>query len=399
MRHLKQKIKAALSCSLATAVDFITLTALVQLAELAVLGAAAAGAAVGASINYFLHRHHVFGATGHKKRTQMPRYLAVALSTMALTAIATALLADWVGLHFLFARAVVAIAVFFLWHEPLARRVFREKPGPVLKRVLPTRGDEAPCTGGIKMDSHPIFLTVIVPAYNEEARLPRALEAIGSVLEEQSFSAEVIVVNDGSTDGTADTVREFMSVIHGLRLVDCPINQGKGNAVKTGVAEARGEIVLFMDADNSVSLDQASALIEKIEAGADAAIGSRYMARSEMPQRQPWYRVVWSRAANWVVQRMLLRGIVDTQCGFKAFRARPAKRAFSQLTISGWGFDLEVLTVLDRMGCSIVEVPVVFHDDSRSKINPLVDLWGVVQDFLRVQRNLIFKRYDLRTEA
>ncbi len=165
--------------------------------------------------------------------------------------------------------------------------------------------------------------------------------------------------------------------------------------MRAGVLAARGRIVLFMDADNSVSLDQADLLLRAIGDGADVAIGSRYLEQSDMARRQPWYRVAWSRLANWFVQRALLRGVVDTQCGFKAFRAEPARRAFEQLTISGWGFDLEVLTLLQAMGCDIVEVPVTFVDDPRSRIDPLADAWGVARDFFQVKLNLLRGRYDV----
>lgn len=240
------------------------------------------------------------------------------------------------------------------------------------------------------------YLSVIVPAYNEQERLPKTLEDIFRTLDERDFVAEVIVVDDGSKDATADRVETFKedNDRSNLRLIRCNENGGKGVAVRTGVLASRGEIILFMDADNSVSLDHFDVVQKMLDQGADTVIGSRYLDKSDMSEGQPLYRVLWSRTANWFVQRALLDGIVDTQCGFKAFRAEAARRAFEQLTIPGWGFDLEVLTLLDRMGYSIVEIPVKFLDDRRSKINPLTDAWRVVRDFLKVQSNIVRRKYN-----
>ena len=396
--RLWQRVRAAVSCGLATAADFATLTLLVQIAGLGVLAAASAGASVGALVNFFVQRHHVYQATGERKRRQLPRYLAVAITTMAISAGATTLLAEWVGVHYLIARAMVAVVVFLLWHEPLARRAFGARSA---SRRAHDPGDEAllePEPGGELMTTSP-YLSVIVPAYNECQRLPATLADIQRILSLQQEAVEVIVVDDGSTDGTDEVVKAMTPSFPALHLVRYEQNRGKGYAVKQGVLASRGEVVLFMDADNSVPLDHADALLAHLGGGVDAAIGSRYLDPGATRRRQPWYRVLWSRIANVFVQRILLDGIADTQCGFKAFRAGPAKRVFSQLTITGWGFDLEVLTLLDRMGYSIVEVPVAFTDDRRTRINPLVDLWAVVGDFLRVQRNLWLHRYDLSLPA
>lgn len=397
---LWQKAKSAMSCGMATGVDFVVLTALVQLAEQSVLIAAAVSASAGAVVNFFLHRHTVFRATNEPKRRQLPRYLVVALTTMVLSAGLTAIVADAVGVHYLLARALAAVTVFLLWHEPLARRAFASK-------FTAHRGEEksslstsmtvdhqSVSAGGAIMSTTP-ELSVIIPAYNEQDRIVATLEDIRRVVETRREVIEVIVVDDGSVDRTIEIVEEMIPEFRGLSLIRCEKNGGKGAAVRRGVLASSGEVVLFMDADNSVSLEHVDALMAQIDDGADAAIGSRYADPTITRRRQPWFRVAWSRLANIFVRRVLLEGIADTQCGFKAFRAEPARRVFSQLTISGWGFDLEVLTLLDRMGYVIAEVPVPFTDDRRTRINPLTDLWAIISDFFRVHRNLALGRYDL----
>jgi len=239
-----------------------------------------------------------------------------------------------------------------------------------------------------------IELSVVIPAFNEAERIPLALTNILRVLHERELRAEVIVVDDGSIDITERAALAFREQLPELRVIRYERNRGKGFAVKTGVLAARGEFILFMDADNSVSLDNMDLLLEPLRRGADAAIGSRYIDPRSVTYQQPWFRVAWSRLANWVVQRALVDGIVDTQCGFKAFRAGPAKEIFPKLTIERWGFDMEVLTLLRRRGYSILEVPVPFHDDRRTRINPWSDLWGVVRDFLYIRRNLALGVYE-----
>lgn len=394
---LWQKARAALSCGTATAVDFATLTVLMQVAELSVLVGAAVGASAGAVVNYFLHRHTVFRATTERKRRQLPRYLVVAATTMVLSAGLTALVADIVGVHYLLARALAAVTVFLLWHEPLARRAFASKgTAPVenfhsTPKAIEIGNDRA---GGATMTTKP-ELSVIIPAYNEQDRIIATLNDVQRIVASRRHIVEVIVVDDGSSDRTVSIIEEMIPSFRKLSLIRCETNGGKGAAVRRGVLASSGDVVLFMDADNSVSLEHVDALLSQLDEGADAAIGSRYADPTKTRRRQPWYRVAWSRLANVFVRLVLLEGIADTQCGFKAFRAAPARRAFSQLTISGWGFDLEVLTVLDRMGYTIAEVPVPFTDDRRTRINPLTDLWAVISDFLRVQRNLALGRYNL----
>lgn len=380
--------RSALCCVTASAADFIVLMALVEHAGAPVLAATAASASAGALVNFVLQRRLAFRTRSVRKRRQLPAYLSLAASTLALSTTVTALLAaPPAALHYLAARAAASVVVFLVWHYPLARWVVFRGPRPVAA---------AQGGGGRAMEPRTpeLDLTVVIPAYNESERLPPALLEIGDALARLGRSAEVLVVDDGSTDDTVARVEALAADLPGLRVIRSEQNRGKGHAVRTGVLAARGRAVLFTDADNSVPLTEAGLLLEKLDAGADAAIGSRYAKGARVSRRQPWFRVAWSRLAGWVVRRALVPGVRDTQCGFKAFKGEVAREVFERLTIDRWGFDLEVLAILHRLGRNVVEVPVSWTDDPRSRIDPARDLFRVIGDFLRVAANAASGRYD-----
>jgi dolichyl-phosphate beta-glucosyltransferase len=234
-----------------------------------------------------------------------------------------------------------------------------------------------------------VDLSIIVPAFNEEHRLPPTLARLHAFLSTQPVRSEIVVVDDGSRDGTCAVVERAMAAIPNLRLVRQTPNRGKGAAVRLGMLEARGQIRVMSDADGSMSPDQLPRLLAPIIAGtADIAIGSRYAEGARTDVKQPFYRVLWSRLANRVIQRSLVPGVRDTQCGFKAFTAEAARALFSLGRIDGWAFDLEILALARRMGFSIAEVGVEWTDDRRSRVNPLKDLWKVVREAMTIRKNL-----------
>jgi glycosyltransferase involved in cell wall biosynthesis len=237
------------------------------------------------------------------------------------------------------------------------------------------------------------LLSVIIPAYDEAERLPPTLRSVAAWLATQPFRAEVLVVDDGSTDDTSKVVHTLTDEIPELRLVGSRPNRGKGHAVRMGMAVARGELRLFMVADGSVPITELPKLWLCIESGAGVAIGSRRAPGSQSALRQPWYRRLWSRLANRVVRAGLLEGIRDTQCGFKLFSRQAADAIFPLVRTPGWGFDLEVLALARRLGHRIDEVPVAFTDDRRSRLtHPLRDAWRITKEFLRIRR--AFRRGD-----
>jgi len=237
--------------------------------------------------------------------------------------------------------------------------------------------------------SHSVELSIVVPAYNEEHRLAPTLARLSAHLATQSLSWEIVVVDDGSRDATCAVVEAAMARMPGLRLVRQSPNRGKGAAVRLGMRAARGRIRVMCDADGSMPPDELPRLLAPILAGTAAiAIGSRYAAGARSAVPQPWYRVAWSRLANRVIQRSLVPGVRDTQCGFKAFTAAAADALFGVARIDGWAFDLEILALARRAGLAIAEVGVAWSDDRRSRVNPVKDLWKVVREALTIRRNL-----------
>jgi dolichyl-phosphate beta-glucosyltransferase len=210
-------------------------------------------------------------------------------------------------------------------------------------------------------------LSLIIPAFNEAQRIGPTLRHTHQFLAARPAQFEILVVDDGSTDDTAALVTALAAELPGLRVLCSPTNRGKGHAVRLGMRAATGQIRLFSDADGSTPIDELDSLLRALAAGADIAIGSRYLATSRVTRPQPWFRRVWSRLVNRVVQRVLLPGVADTHCGFKAFTGAAAEHVFGACTVDGWSFDLEVLARARAQGLRIQEVPVRWENDERSK--------------------------------
>lgn len=212
------------------------------------------------------------------------------------------------------------------------------------------------------------FLSVIIPAYNEAQRLPRTLVDIDKKLSEAEYSSEVIVVNDGSKDTTAEVVRHFAPHMKNLKWIDNKENHGKGWVVRQGMLAAKGNWRLFMDADNSTTVDQFNGMMPYFK-DADVVIGSRALKESKLTPPQPWYRQIPGRIGNRIIQWLAVPGIGDTQCGFKCFSEEAADRIFRSARIDRWGFDVEALALARKFGFTIREIPVVWVNDLRSRVS------------------------------
>lgn len=214
------------------------------------------------------------------------------------------------------------------------------------------------------------YLSIIIPAYNEAERLPLTLVDIDKRLADAEYSYEILVVNDGSKDNTAVIVRNMQKLIKNLRLIDNSENKGKGGVVRQGMLLAKGQIRLFTDADNATSVDHFNAMIPCFREGYDVVICSRAMKGSKLDPAEPIWRQIPGKAGNLIIQALLLRGLWDTQCGFKAFTVEAAEEIFNLSKISGWGFDVEILALAKKMGYKIKEIPVHWVNDTRSHVKP-----------------------------
>lgn len=222
-------------------------------------------------------------------------------------------------------------------------------------------------------------LSVVIPAYNEEERLGSTLEKIQEYLLHLEYPSEVIVVDDGSSDRTAEIARSVKVLVNDQ-------NSGKGFSVRRGALEARGEIVLFSDADLSTPIEEMSRLEAALTEGADVAIGSRALPDSDVQIHQPFYREMMGKTFNKLVQLLVFPGISDTQCGFKAFTQKAAQEIFSRQKLDGFAFDVEILYIARKLGYQVKEVPVIWRNSPDTRVGAMKDSMKMFLDILRVRR-------------
>ncbi len=215
--------------------------------------------------------------------------------------------------------------------------------------------------------------SIIIPAYNEGQRLKATLDKVLAYIGRQGWNAEIIIVDDGSSDDTCDIVRRYAERHRTVRLLQNSGNRGKGYSVRRGMLNASGDLLLFTDADLSSPIYEAAKLFTALGEGADVAIGSRWLRSELQAERQPIYRQLFGRIFNFYLWLVLGLSFKDTQCGFKAFTAHAAQVLFSRQKVERWGFDPELLFLAARFGLPVHEIAVEWAHDQRSKINYLKD--------------------------
>lgn len=227
-----------------------------------------------------------------------------------------------------------------------------------------------------------VDLSIVVPAFNEERRLPPTLVDMIDYLDGHDRSYEILVVDDGSSDRTSDVVVKFERIRPQVHLIRVPRNYGKGHAVRTGVLNAHGKRILFADADGSAPIEE----LERLEAcyaqGAEVVIGSRALFSPDTKVNARWYRKYLGRAFNFCVNVLVLPNIADTQCGFKLFSARAARYLFERQQSDGFSFDVEILYIARLAGLSIAEVPINWNNVPGSKVNLILDALAMFRDII-----------------
>ena len=257
-----------------------------------------------------------------------------------------------------------------------------EGPYADVSSGLETTENQKDPTLPLKSTGELLDFSLIIPAYNEEQRVATTLEATTTYLRRNYKSFEIIVVNDGSTDLTANVVTDFSKQNPEVRLLSLSKNRGKGYAVKKGIVNSLGKLVLFSDADNSSPIEESVRLVKAINESADIAIGSRARYSPETNVETVWYRKFLGRIFNGVVNIILLPGIADTQCGFKMFKRNTALMLFHNITSERFSFDVELLFLARKAGCKIAEVPINWKNIPGSKVNLLKDSAQMLKDVL-----------------
>lgn len=241
------------------------------------------------------------------------------------------------------------------------------------------------------------LLTIVIPAYNEEGRLPETLPQVADFVAAQPYRTEVLLVNNNSSDNTRAVAQEFADEYSFLRVLDEPA-QGKGAAVRTGMLAACGEYVFMADADFSMPVDEINKFLPPALDGYDVAIASREFPGA-IRYDEPEYRHLMGRVFNLIVRLLAVRGFQDTQCGFKCFRRQVVVDLLSRQTIDGWAFDVELLFIAQRRGYKIVEIPIHWYYRANSRVNPIRDSVEMVREVLKIRLNGWRGRYDLNHKS
>jgi len=236
------------------------------------------------------------------------------------------------------------------------------------------------------------FLSIVIPAHNEESRLPGTLEQVFAFLKKQTFSSEVIVVENGSSDRTFEIAQKYAKQHANLRVIQNDW-RGKGRAIQRGVKEALGGYVFLCDADLSMPIDEISKFLPPQLQNVDIAIASRE-APGAVRYNEPYYRHFTGRVFNTLIRLLVLHNLQDTQCGFKCIRAEVARDIFRYQTLTGWAFDVELLFIAHRHGYNIVEVPINWYYNADSKISVFRDSLRMFLDLLAIRRNAWRGLYD-----
>lgn len=248
------------------------------------------------------------------------------------------------------------------------------------------------------MSQYPKY-SIVIPAFNESGRIPATLESVIACIRANAWDAEIIVVNDGSTDHTAEIITNIARQTPELRMIENPGNRGKGYAVRNGILHALGDIVMFTDSDLSAPINEAERLFAAIAGGADIAIGSRWLEAGRQTHRQPLYRQFFGRCFNTVCRMVMRLPFADTQCGFKAFTRAAAQTVFQLQTVERWGFDPEILFIALKRGYRIQEVPVSWAHDARTRMSYLRDGMQMLRELAMVRWNALTGHYSKRIDA
>lgn len=238
------------------------------------------------------------------------------------------------------------------------------------------------------IDQNNIYLSVVIPAYNEERRIGKTLVSIRDFLNKQNYNYEIIVVDDGSNDTTKDIINIMADGWPQLRFIYNQINRGKGAVVRQGVLNSKGQCILFTDADNATPIEQVDKLLQHIEEF-PIVIGSRHCPGGKIHIPQARHRIILSRASNLLIRLLAVPGVWDTQCGFKLFECNAGKNIFANIQLARFGFDFEALAIAQHLGYKFKEVGIEWYNDPESKVRAGKEALRTLRDLLKIKSNLM----------
>ncbi len=364
--------------ALGTCIDLASLYVFVEYVHIPLVPATILSFLLAVANNYLINKTWTFKNKSKNNRKLFVKFLIVSIGGLLLTLLCMHVLVRILGIWYMFSKAITSLAVL-TWNF-LANKLWTFR----LKERI------------IELPSHFTYdLSIIIPAYNEENRIRNTLLSISDFLTQKKINAEILVVDDGSSDTTRHVVAKFQERDARVKMITSSKNFGKGHSVKKGVEASRGKLILFTDADNSTPIEEYEKLLKRMhETQSQIAIGSRYLHDSDIKIKQPFLRILIGRMGNLLIRLFLIDGIKDTQCGFKLFEHKVAREIFSFQKVHRFAFDMEALVIADNMGYKIVEVPVSWFNSTESRVRPIKDALRSLKDLLFIKLNLWCGRYS-----
>ncbi len=367
--------KYAIVGCLGTAIDLGSLYVFVDILHIHLLVSTALSFILAVINNFTLNKYWTFQNQNSNIRKQFIKFLIVSVTGLLLTEICMAFFVYGLHIWYMVSKLMTS-GLVLLWNF-LANKYWTFKD-----RIYYVPHKE----------SYDYDVSIVIPAYNEQKRIQRTLEAVNGYFLSKPLSRQIIVVDDGSTDNTVGMVEDMKTHITGLSVIAYRPNRGKGYAIRKGVEASHGKYILFTDADNSTPIEEFDKFYPLLEEN-KVVIGSRYLSDSHIIIKQPWYRVFIGRFANILIRIFVLDGVKDTQCGFKAFQHEAAGEIFSRMKINRFGFDIEILAIARLFNFAIREVPVSWYNSPESRIKPIKDSFRTFRDLIYIKLNLWGGRY------
>ena len=368
--------KYAIVGCLGTAIDLGSLYIFVDLLHIHLLFSTAMSFMLAVINNFTLNKYWTFQNKSSNIRKQFIKFLIV--STMGLVITESCMVLFVYGLKIWYMSAKLITSGLVLMWNFLANKYWTFKD-----RIFYVPG----------RDKYDYDVSVIVPAYNEQRRIKKTLEALNNYFSDSPITRQIIVVDDGSNDNTLAVVKDLKKEITDLSVISYHPNSGKGHAIKKGVEECHGEYILFTDADSSTPIEEFDKFYPLLRDN-QVVIGSRYISGSNIVVKQPHYRVLIGRLGNKLIQFLLLDGVNDTQCGFKAFQHEAAKQIFSRMKVNRFGFDIEILSIARLLNFTVREIPVSWYNSHESRIRPIKDSLKTFAELIYIKLNLWGGRYS-----